>query len=256
MVDKGRYLIYQVIELRGGIMSSSKVKEGSLTEKNLINRIGIIRSMSELLQNTTLDKVSIDEICQNAGLSKATFYRQFSSKYDATQWVIRTYSSAGIDEIGRSLTWHEGLYRTTHGLDQHVGLLYAANQTKQIFEAPRKYSIDYRSSNIIETVVEWHHLELTSLLSFQIEAWSKLSSWLASEWHQGALRYEESEYLELLESVIPRELYDVLDKPVYPESEGVPDFDISTDTPLNLQYIKQKRLTLMAKAMLDTIVPT
>ena len=202
-----------------------------------------MQAMSALIEETTLDKMGVSAICERAGLSRATFYRLFSCKYDVLQWLISVYSEAGLDEIGRSLTWHEGLARTTKGLNLHAKLLFAANSTKQPFEAPREFTFAKRRDVLVETIKEWHHVELTPRLAFQVRSYARLSAIVASEWHRGLYPYSEDEYIDLVESIVPCDLRRLLDTPVAPEKPGS-RFSL---------FDAQKSRNHLAKAMLNLI---
>ena len=212
-------------------------------DTSLGNRIAIVQAMSALIEETTLDKMGVSAICERAGLSRATFYRLFSCKYDVLQWLISVYSEAGLDEIGRSLTWHEGLARTTKGLNLHAKLLFAANSTKQPFEAPREFTFAKRRDVLVETIKEWHHVELTPRLAFQVRSYARLSAIVASEWHRGLYPYSEHEYIDLVESIVPCDLRRLLDTPVAPEKPGS-RFSL---------FDAQKPRNHLAKAMLNMI---
>lgn len=42
----------------------------------------ILRAFNELMTQRPIDKISVDDICEAADISRSTFYRQFRDKYD------------------------------------------------------------------------------------------------------------------------------------------------------------------------------
>lgn len=46
----------------------------------------IIDSLETLLQTRTLDKIRINDICRQSGVSRTTFYVYFQDIYGAVQW--------------------------------------------------------------------------------------------------------------------------------------------------------------------------
>ena len=56
-----------------------------------------------------IEELTVAAICRKAGVSKPTFYRHFDSKYDIARWISDFMNSMTLDEIGRTLTWDEGL---------------------------------------------------------------------------------------------------------------------------------------------------
>lgn len=61
-----------------------------------------------------IDKISVNEICHLAGISRQTFYNHFESKYDLIPWWGIWCDSFYLDRIGRSLTWEEGYLRSSY----------------------------------------------------------------------------------------------------------------------------------------------
>lgn len=58
----------------------------------------------------SLDRVTISEICEKAGISRQTFYRHFKSKYDIPWWFSIFCRQFYLNEIGRTIDWHTGYY--------------------------------------------------------------------------------------------------------------------------------------------------
>ena len=63
--------------------------------------------------NQPIRKVTVDEICANAGISKPTFYRHFESKHEVIPWLIAWCDDITVARIGTSFTWEEALARAT-----------------------------------------------------------------------------------------------------------------------------------------------
>jgi AcrR family transcriptional regulator len=78
----------------------------------------------QLLQNTPIDSLTISELVDKAGISRATFYRHFKDKYDLVNAIhlrvlqgtlLRYFEGAGFQEVV-SATWaaftrHKRFYR-------------------------------------------------------------------------------------------------------------------------------------------------
>lgn len=58
----------------------------------------------------SLDRITIAEICENAGISRQTFYRHFQSKYDIPWWHSIFCRQFYLNEIGRTIDWKTGYY--------------------------------------------------------------------------------------------------------------------------------------------------
>ena len=70
----------------------------------------LAESFREVAETKPIDKITIRDIVDNCGYSPATFYRQFSDKYDLIAWdyVDRTTGNApAASSRRRSSTKHE-----------------------------------------------------------------------------------------------------------------------------------------------------
>lgn len=59
-----------------------------------------------------LSEIAIDELCSDAGISRATFYRHFSSKADLPAFFTQMAATVGYYQIGRTLTCRQGHERS------------------------------------------------------------------------------------------------------------------------------------------------
>ena len=65
----------------------------------------LAESFREVAENKNIDKITVKDITDNCGYSPATFYRQFSDKYDLIAWDY----TRELDNITRGIdgTWSE-----------------------------------------------------------------------------------------------------------------------------------------------------
>ncbi len=60
----------------------------------------LAESIREVAETKPIDKITIQDIVSNCGYSPATFYRQFSDKYDLIAWDYVTRTTAIMDKVG------------------------------------------------------------------------------------------------------------------------------------------------------------
>ena len=70
-------------------------------ENNMTSRDYIIESFFILLENNKFDDISIQEICNKAGVSRVTFYRNFSDKLDIINGYFVTMIKKFIQDVGK-----------------------------------------------------------------------------------------------------------------------------------------------------------
>ena len=68
-------------------------------------------SFHELAEDRQIDKITVREIAANCGYSSATFYRQFSDKYDLIAWDYARQIEGLMRRIGTDgYTWKQALW--------------------------------------------------------------------------------------------------------------------------------------------------
>lgn len=65
----------------------------------------LAESFREVAENKNIDKITVKDITDNCGYSPATFYRQFSDKYDLIAWDYTRELEKIL--VGIDGTWHE-----------------------------------------------------------------------------------------------------------------------------------------------------
>jgi AcrR family transcriptional regulator len=105
----------------------------------------LAESFREVAEIKPIDKITIRDIVDNCGYSPATFYRQFSDKYDLIAWDYVDRTTVIIDKVGVNAyqwkhTWADAvkfysenreymlnLLKNTAGHDAFVRYLSEAN---------------------------------------------------------------------------------------------------------------------------------
>lgn len=53
-----------------------------------IYRKTLAESMKNLLEKETIDRITVEEVCEKADISRRSFYRYFIDKYDVVSWIV------------------------------------------------------------------------------------------------------------------------------------------------------------------------
>ena len=72
-------------------------------------RYRIADGLKQLVRREPLDRITVKEITEAAGVSRQTFYRCFLDKYDLVNWYFERLVEQSFQEMGVSLTLREGL---------------------------------------------------------------------------------------------------------------------------------------------------
>lgn len=67
-------------------------------------KMRILRAVTRPIADMT-----VEQICEGAGVSRQTFYTHFKSKFDVVYWYLSIAEETYLYEIGRTLSLEEGL---------------------------------------------------------------------------------------------------------------------------------------------------
>lgn len=91
----------------------------------------IMKSLLALLENKMIEDISISELCDNAGIGRASFYRNYNSKED----ILRAYINKLFDswksgwEKNSSLPLSIGIGMIFEHFEQHKAFYRLLNET-------------------------------------------------------------------------------------------------------------------------------
>lgn len=166
-----------------------------------------------LAAGTPYSEVTVKRICDEAHISKPTFYRYFKNKEDMSIWVTCRCIDAGFAQIGRTCTWFVGYYRTCL-----MYLKYKAFFSRVAFlpeySKSRSATLGYIRETLISTITEYRKQELEALMAFQIEALLLSSRSLLQFWGESGMTMPPEEMAAYMTSVVPWGLYNLLLDPV------------------------------------------
>lgn len=197
----------------------------SLTSENS-RKILVAIATNELCKERSLNEITIDAICEEAGVSKSGFYRVFASKYDIPNWCRTFPIEQGVGLIGRSLTCQEGATVAFEGLALFRDLFLSAGKVS----APRDVTDVVREAIadlMLETLEECHGRKRTKQLAFQVDWIIDASIRAAMRWLEGGMAESPAEMAALVESCYPEVLKAPFNAPVDPiekESLGLNRF--------------------------------
>jgi AcrR family transcriptional regulator len=66
-------------------------------------------SILDLINQYRLDDITIALVCSHAAVSKTSFYRYYTDKYDLVNKTFDGIMPEGLEQIGRNMSWSEGL---------------------------------------------------------------------------------------------------------------------------------------------------
>jgi len=74
-------------------------------------------SLKKLMKTTALAKITINDIVNDCGVNRRTFYYHFQDIYALLEWIFRTEVSSAMAENTTSQTWQQGFLNILIYLD-------------------------------------------------------------------------------------------------------------------------------------------
>ncbi|WP_172623349.1 TetR/AcrR family transcriptional regulator [Arabiibacter massiliensis] len=167
-------------------------------------KLKILRSIDRSLKT-----ISVQEICEKCGLSRATFYYHFKSKNEIPLWYSKLIQVYTLAEIGRTLTWEEGLLKHYELLFKERDFYFSTlDMTGQEFSKSNMRA--YRKDCIVETLTQHRRIPLDEELDFCIEAFLDVEIERAQRWFGTKMSIAPDVYARYLRDCVPKPLYDAL----------------------------------------------
>lgn len=175
----------------------------------------ILYAMDRVLETEPYDKVKVSRICEEANVSRATFYRHFRNVDEALDWYMARSVRVGIGNIGRTLEWLEGLEVSMCCaliLRNAVEALRISNPTSRSKHDEMFDETCYRA--LVETLVFYRREKLTERLEYLIRSWAMSVVYGLAYWFENNLSMSVATMATWLEATVPTELHDLLDGPL------------------------------------------
>lgn len=163
----------------------------------------LAESIKALMTAKPLDKITVREIAEHCGTTRATFYRNFKDKYDLVNWYFDLIVQKTIKQMGISLTLQEALIQKfTYMLEDRTFFISAFS------------SIDY--NNLMDydykCISEFYHSvahangKVTDEIHFLLEFYCHGSMEMTAHWVKEGMKRSPEEMARLLEEAMPKRL--------------------------------------------------
>lgn len=168
-------------------------------------------AMKEIMKTTPLERISINSIVAECGVSRQTFYRNFHDKYDLIDWyynelLIQRFLLTGRGEPYKE-SWVKKLTFMQSEKDFYMGAYrnQAQNFLREydaalVIEAYRKYIMKKTGQSISEDV------------DFMLELFCRGALVMAIKWVRGKSEDSPERMAEKMIKSMPLELADIFEK--------------------------------------------
>lgn len=175
-----------------------KRKNGSAKER-------LALAMKECMRTTSVEAITVRQLCEVSNLSRQTFYRQFLDKYDLINWYFDRLLHESFKQMGNTETIYEGLVRKFDFIRSEQVFFSSAfrsdtqNNLKQHdFDA----IFAFYKNLIIEKSGSSPDREITDLLEMYCQA----SIYMTVKWTQEDMKQSSTDLAQLMIAALPPKL--------------------------------------------------
>lgn len=158
----------------------------------------------------SLDQITVSKVCESAGVSRQTFYRNFDSKYSLHWWWPMHVHRFYLAEVGRTIDWETGYRHHVRLLSLEKDYFRVATQYTVNFPCVNSLMPDFRKCTIVETLKDYRNMDIDDELMFSIDSWVKTETEVFTEWYRLGTTPEPDKAARRLIDIMPKRLYDAM----------------------------------------------
>ena len=174
-------------------------------EKQEKTRYKLAESVKACMKTTPVDKITVKDIVEGAGVARQTFYRNFLDKYDLINWYFDKLVLTCFEQIGVSHTVEESLTQKLRFIREEKAFFMGAfcsddhNSLKEHdFELILRFYQDLISRKSLRPVEEE--------VRFLLEMYCQGSVYMTVKWILGGMKEKPEEMARKLVEAMPPKL--------------------------------------------------
>ncbi|MDO5521573.1 MAG: TetR/AcrR family transcriptional regulator C-terminal domain-containing protein [bacterium] len=169
------------------------------------SKIQFVNALEELLYKKTLDEISVSELVNRTNISRRTFYRHFTDKYDLASWYFEQFYEATFGQIVKGATWEEALLKYLDIYEEKKMVLLHAYDSQDI-NGLRNYDI-MLTVKTYETYLENKGVDIKDeKIRFAIDIASIGGTDMIIEWLKNGMKMKKEKLVELLKRTLPNDI--------------------------------------------------
>lgn len=162
------------------------------------------------MEHAPLDKITVTQIVERAGVTRQTFYRNFRDKYDLVNWHFEQLAQKSFKQMGVSLTLREALIKKFQFLKGEQTFFTQAFRSR---DHNSVVAYDYQCILGFYTAVLEKKLGAAPLpgdIAFLLEMYCDASIHKTVEWVTTGMERPIPALVDLLIQAMPEKLKDLL----------------------------------------------
>lgn len=181
-------------------------------KKNAVDTL-LAESFKELALKHPIEKITIKEITDKAGVIRPTFYNHFQDKYELLEWIVMTQIIAPIGPLLQNGMVHEALVLMFTSVEKEREFYIRACRLEgqNSFESIVRSCIEQIILGVLRDRVTGKKLPHTWLTPEHVaEYYSQSLCFVVISWIKGGMTIPAKEVAEIYQYMIKRSLEDIL----------------------------------------------
>lgn len=179
-------------------------------------KMSVVNAMDGLMRETPIDRLSVSRICEQAEISRATFYRYFTDKFSVVQWLLKYVMAQGANEIGRTLSFYDGYYASEVLILERYYDFFANAAKSNDYNSLDRFAPRLRKEVFERTITRHYRRDFTEHLRFLVYVTVEMETRMFPQWHYGDINCTIEEVCQWMAECVPRELFNLLNDPINP----------------------------------------
>lgn len=175
-----------------------------------------------------LEHITVNEICEKAGISRQTFYNHFESKYMLRSWWSEHCERFTLDKIGIDLSWEEGSIRYAQMMLSSGSFIFLSAAKDWSGPEPYEYDLITRRINALENVCSIRDIDITPDLEYCMQLYARSFRLCGNE--ISALGEEMFKGINAISKrfvlTVPALLYDALQLPRFKKRSQLENYEL------------------------------
>ena len=180
--------------------------------KTFSMRLRILKSVDK-----PLEIITVDHICDNAGISRQTFYNHFESKYMLRSWWSECCEQRSLDRIGIDLSWEEGIVRYVQLMLSPGSFIFKSASSNRAESEPYERILVERRIAALTKACTYREIKVTPDIDFAIRHYAQSFRLCGNEISAlGEHAFKGiNEISKRFALIVPAILYDILQLPQF-----------------------------------------
>lgn len=168
----------------------------------------LAQSFRELAEKKNIDKITIKDITDNCGYSPATFYRNYSDKYDLIAWDYVHRTTEIVDKVGvDGYKWRDTWFDAFHFFEDNLHYLKNLLEHTSGHDSFVKYMGTFNSEHMVRCIKDTNGLQkLDDDLKVYVQVYCYGTAQMVCEWILGNIHFDRDHLAELFEKALPEPL--------------------------------------------------